>query len=299
MGDLLESIIKQTKLPDEIVFVDGGSSDNTIKMIELYKNSLPIKLIISNGANIAKGRNIAIKLSTNDIIASIDGGCKIDSKWLEKITDPLEQHNYDIVSGVYLPWYITEFEEIASHLIFPDINNLKSFLPSARSMAYRKAIWEKVGGYPEWLDYAEDTYFDLICKKNDANFILEKDAIVYWRVRKNIRNVFRQFFFYAKGDGIELLFPIRYITRYATVVLLVVLLLIGYNNLIVWLFFIIFSGTTLWIKHLRKVPNLNLFRFILGLKIAFAIEFGNIFGYFVGLLSHKRGERKINARLPV
>ena len=86
--ELLENIFKQTMSPDEVVIVDGGSSDGTIDIIQRYSEKLPLKLIVSTGANIAKGRNIAIKNASYDIIASTDGGCKLDEKWLENLIQP-------------------------------------------------------------------------------------------------------------------------------------------------------------------------------------------------------------------
>ena len=35
------------------------------------------------------------------------------------------------------------------------------FLPSSRSVAFRKSAWTAIGGYPAWLDYGEDIVFDL------------------------------------------------------------------------------------------------------------------------------------------
>ena len=43
-----------------------------------------------------------------------------------------------------------------------------TFLPSSRSVAFRKAAWAAVGGYPEWLDYCEDLVFDLSLRERGA-----------------------------------------------------------------------------------------------------------------------------------
>jgi cellulose synthase/poly-beta-1,6-N-acetylglucosamine synthase-like glycosyltransferase len=85
--------------------------------------------------------------------------------------------------------------------------NIDSFLPSSRSVAFKKCCWEKVSGYPEWLYTAEDTLFDLKLKKSDCNFYFAKDAVVYWRVRDSFKAFLKQKFLYAKGNGEARIFP--------------------------------------------------------------------------------------------
>ena len=53
------------------------------------------------------------------------------------------------------------------------------------SVAFRKSAWKDVGGYPEWLETAEDTLFDLNLKKAGKKFVLAKDAVVRWGTREN------------------------------------------------------------------------------------------------------------------
>ena len=41
----------------------------------------------------------------------------------------------------------------------------ETFLPSGRSIAFKKSAWKEVGGYPENLYTGEDTLFDLKLKE--------------------------------------------------------------------------------------------------------------------------------------
>jgi glycosyltransferase involved in cell wall biosynthesis len=284
----LDSLLKQSRLPNEVIIVDGGSNDKTVDIIQDFiKNhkELNIKLFVVPGANIAKGRNIAIKNASYEIIASTDAGCILHPYWLEKIIKPFEKYsNIDVVSGVYLPWYENEFEEIASYLIFPDIQKLDvdKFLPSSRSVAFRKRAWEEVGGYPEWLDTAEDTLFDIKLKKAGKSFYLEKNAIVYWKVREDLRKIFKQFYNYAKGDGFVLLFPERYLPRYFVLILTGCFLFAFRQNFVAILGVVLLYLLGFYFKYLRKVPRLTLKRFLVALLISITIEIGVITGYLCG-----------------
>src|SRR3990167_7424591 len=98
VGELIDSISIQSRIPDEIVIVDGESKYGTISIIKekilLYRKKLNIKLIKKKG-NRSVGRNEAIKNSTGDIILSTDAGCILHKKWVENIIEPFSKKNVD------------------------------------------------------------------------------------------------------------------------------------------------------------------------------------------------------------
>jgi len=87
----LSSIVSQTRLPDEVIVVDGGSSDGTPDLIRKWSDRYPFIRLIVQKCNIAEGRNIAIAASTADIVASTDAGCFVESTWFENIVAPIER----------------------------------------------------------------------------------------------------------------------------------------------------------------------------------------------------------------
>src|SRR3989304_5681633 len=89
IAPLLQSILSQSKKPNEIVIVDGGSKDNTVEIIKHFqKKNKSIRLLLEKCLR-ARGRNLAVEISNNDIIAMTDAGCIAQKDWLEKITAPL------------------------------------------------------------------------------------------------------------------------------------------------------------------------------------------------------------------
>ncbi|MBW7879728.1 MAG: glycosyltransferase [Anaerolineae bacterium] len=201
---LLESLASQSRLPDEIVIVDGGSTDQTAAIIQSYTNRLPIVLRVEPGANISRGRNLAIAAASGAIIAATDAGVRLTDRWLEYLIAPFESDpSVQGVSGFFLPDVRTVFEAAMGATVLPqrtDINPA-TFLPSSRSVAFTKAAWERVGGYPEWLDYCEDLVFDFRMKDIAGPFTFAPDALVYFQPRTSLRAFYKQYRLYARGDG--------------------------------------------------------------------------------------------------
>ena len=203
IASLLESLLGQTKKPDEIVIVDGGSTYKTVEIIRHFqKKDGRIRLLVQK-CSIAQGRNLAVELAKNDIIAMTDAGCIAHKDWLEEISGPFEHPEVDVSAGFYKMVGDTPFQKAASVFlgVLPskfDIN----FLPSTRSIAFRKDIWELVGGFPELsVKTAEDTGFNFRLIKVGARIARVKSALVEWGMPGTIREFGKKIYEYVRGDA--------------------------------------------------------------------------------------------------
>lgn len=217
---LLESLVAQTRRPDEVVIVDGGSTDGTVACIETFAQSSPvtIRLLVRPGYNISQGRNAAIELARGPLIASTDAGVRLSRRWLAELTAPFESDDPPaVVSGWFVPDPQTAFEAAMGATVLPTLSEIEPtrFLPSSRSVAFLKEAWEKVGGYPEWLDYCEDLIFDFRLRDLYGPFPFVPEAVVYFRPRGSLRAFWRQYFNYARGDGKADLWRRRHFVRYS------------------------------------------------------------------------------------
>lgn len=218
IAEFMDSILAQTRAPDRVVLADGGSTDGTVDIARAYADRLPLTVIVIEGANRSRGRNAAVNASDELIIACVDAGCALEPNWLETITRPLvERPDVDVVAGYYEPEPRTLMEQASAAALVPRAGEVDpdAFLPSSRSIAFRRSAWEKAGGYPEWTPFNEDTVFDVALKRAGATFIFEPRAIVHWRPQGRPARIFRQFFRYARGDGLSGLWFGHYAKAYA------------------------------------------------------------------------------------
>lgn len=222
---LLESLAGQTRSPDEVVIVDGGSSDGTQAAIMGFADRLPLKLQEARGANISRGRNLAVRRATGEVIASTDAGVRLEPTWLERLVTPFEaiaggelRSGCYAVAGFFLPNPQSAFELAlgATTLPLADEIDPARFLPSSRSVAFTRAAFECSGGYPEWLDYCEDLLFDFGLIDCCGGFAWTPQAVARFRPRSSLRSFFKQYYRYARGDGKADLWRKRHFIRYLT-----------------------------------------------------------------------------------
>ncbi|MFQ6014573.1 MAG: glycosyltransferase [Anaerolineae bacterium] len=268
---LLHSLLAQTRPPDEIVIVDGGSSDGTVPFITSYsrEKGLPLRIIVQPGCNISQGRNLAIASARGEIIASTDAGVRLSPNWLEDLVAPFEQRREgetgiqapEVVSGFFLPDPQSVFEIALGATVLPVLDDIEPsrFLPSSRSVAFKREVWEKVGGYPEWLDYCEDLIFDFKLKEAGYRFAFAPTAIAYFRPRSGLKAFARQYYCYARGDGKADLWRKRHLIRYLTYLVAGPLLLaLMVRQGPVWgLIPILGAAAMLWTPYKRLIPMIG------------------------------------------
>jgi cellulose synthase/poly-beta-1,6-N-acetylglucosamine synthase-like glycosyltransferase len=224
----LTALLNQSRTPDEIVISDGGSTDGTAEAIRGAGGNerSRLRLIEAPGTNIAQGRNRAIASCSGSIVAVTDAGTTPRPDWLERLVRPLENDPSIAVSGGFFePGGSTFLQRCIAVVITPQLPEVSpdSFLPSSRSVAFRRDWWERAGGYPEWLDHCEDVIFDLELKRAGAAIAYAPDARVVWSPAPTLRGFARQYFRYARGDATAGLWPGRHALRYGVYLTLVLL----------------------------------------------------------------------------
>jgi glycosyltransferase involved in cell wall biosynthesis len=74
---VLESLARQTRLPDEVIVTDDGSTGETRRVIEQVAATFPVRLVHlwqpDDGARMSRARNRAIAAATGDYIIILDG----------------------------------------------------------------------------------------------------------------------------------------------------------------------------------------------------------------------------------
>jgi len=247
---VLESLCQQTRPPDEVVIADGGSRDQTLAVLREYEQRLPLRLVSAPGSNISQGRNAAIRTASGEVVAVTDAGVRCRPDWLARLTAPFADPAVALVAGFFCSDPKNVLELAMGATVLPEARDVSpaTYLPSSRSVAFRRAAWEAVGGYPEWLDFSEDVIFDLAVRRQFGPFVFVPEALVDFRPRGSLRALARQYYQYARGDGKANLFPRQHAVRYFAYLVAAPLLVYAALTVSPWLWLV---GAAAGLAYLR------------------------------------------------
>lgn len=222
---LVSSLTDQTLAPAEIIIVDGGSTDGTWEWLlnakSQYPTLIPIRdescnLKYSSGP-IARGRNVAIAAATSDTIACADAGCTYRPDWLANLTAPILSgaSEYAVGGSCIHPDSPTIWDIASAPFFGVKLNpNEPTKSCTARSMAFRKELWQRVGGFPETVLLGEDTLFDGKVRKTVTPAFVER-AKAFYRPRHTLKSALHQLASYAIADGALGIRPARLFRNFA------------------------------------------------------------------------------------
>jgi glycosyltransferase involved in cell wall biosynthesis len=208
---LVSSLVQQTLQPAEIIIVDGGSADGTWERLQAKALAhASLKLIRDQSCSlrespgpIARGRNVAIAAASSEVIACADAGCVYGPDWLARLTEPIlngqaeyalggscldarEQTTWDIASAPFFGIKLDPYQRTKSC--------------TARSMAFRKDLWQRVGGFPE-TSLTEDSLFDQRVRAIVRPAFPDR-AKAHYRPRHSLKTAVRDLGRYATLDGV-------------------------------------------------------------------------------------------------
>ena len=167
----LDSIVKQTLLPTEVVVVNDHSTDKTKEIIESYVTDFPwIKLLnITSTAEHQPGSKVILAFNKGfdvldqdfDVIVKLDADLDLPLNYFEKVMDKFSSDQSIAMVGGFA--YIEKNNEwILENLT--DQDHIRGAFK-----AYRKEAFEKIGGLRTQMGW--DTVDELLCKYFDYKVV--------------------------------------------------------------------------------------------------------------------------------
>jgi succinoglycan biosynthesis protein ExoA len=215
IGALLRQLLAQDYRADrfEIVIADGRSTDTTRAIVrDFQRRDLRVRLVDNPGIRSSSGRNAAIQVARGDIIVIIDGHCDIPSTHhLSALADAFERSQAACV-GRPQPLDVSNAGPFGRAVAAARTSWLghhpqshiysagERFVPpQSVAVAYRRKVFDTVGGFDETFDACEDVEFNHRLHRAGHRCFFTSAVGVRYFPRSTVSGLFYQMIRYGRG----------------------------------------------------------------------------------------------------
>jgi succinoglycan biosynthesis protein ExoA len=193
----------------EVLIVDGMSEDRTRAIVEQAARQSKVKvLILDNPSRIVPpALNIALHHSHGEIIIRVDGHCEIAPDYIHRCVAALHATGADCVGGPM----VTVGETTVARAIalaqssafgvggvaFRTVRNKPGFVDTLAFGAYRRKVFEQIGGFDEELVRNQDDEFNFRLTQAGGQIWLDLSIHSVYYSRASLTKLWQQYFEYG------------------------------------------------------------------------------------------------------
>ena len=196
VSETLDSVKNQTSLPDEVIVINDGSTDNSFNIIKNYSDLKCFKVFETKNQGLGLTRNYGISLAKSDYIYFLDSDDIIENNFIYEMRKLINQyknpdiilfsgktftHKKEIDNKINLKFTI-EGQFFKGDKLLTKMVQKKETLPQSSRYLTKKELWTTNNlTYPNGIAEDESLFFPLIALSN--NTVVNKKA--YYRYRVN------------------------------------------------------------------------------------------------------------------
>lgn len=181
LPEAIESALAQTFPPLEVIVVDDGSPDDVASVVARYPG---VRYLRQDNAGLSAARNAGVSAALGDFICCLDADDRLHPDFLDRtlrVADDRIAGLVDVVSSqtqcfgaIDTLWKPPTARPVVSDFVSQNRVHCASL--------FRKAVWEKVGGFDEAMrDGFEDWDFWTRCAAAGAKFVVLPEPLLLYR----------------------------------------------------------------------------------------------------------------------
>jgi peptidoglycan-N-acetylglucosamine deacetylase len=191
----LNSLSRLQRKPDEIIIVDGSSTDKTFAVARAF--GATVVIIPHRGIGLA--RQQGLEQTTGDVVAYTDADTIVPSDWLTKIENIFSTTSVVGVFGTFRtpssPWWYQFHNQYTQDILTTALFRLGFPMSAGQNLAFRRNAGIKAGGFPVGFRMVEDIEIMRRLMKR-GRVLFRPDIVVYSsgrRAKEGIRLPIRYF----------------------------------------------------------------------------------------------------------
>lgn len=157
----IESVLSQNYENIEYIVIDGGSSDGTLEILDLFSTSIDV-LVSETDNGIYSAMNKGISRASGEIVGILNSGdVYYDNKVLTNIADCFHNTKAELIYGHSLVFDRTKSRVVRKNISPAYNENLmkRGWFPSHQSIFCKTSVFKKCGFYNESYKIASDYEF--------------------------------------------------------------------------------------------------------------------------------------------
>lgn len=204
-GTLNAIINHQTRLPDEIVVVNGGGDNDCGEILSKWKREFPsLREIKTKNVNLATSRNIGLPQCKGDIIIQTDDDAEPFPDWIERLVEEHKRHpEAGVIGGNVVDasgdGLLFKIADATTFTHFSGDGYVEARTVPGVNSSYKREVVRTVGEYDTKMFRGEDVDYNWRCIQAGYKVLSFPDIKVYHHHRATWKGLYNQQHMYGRA----------------------------------------------------------------------------------------------------
>ncbi|MBU3921389.1 MAG: glycosyltransferase [Alphaproteobacteria bacterium] len=212
LAAMLDSLVRQTYDGDwELVFVNNGSTDNSVEMALSYADRLPVRVVnayVGHGPQGTVGHSyfVGFRAAKGDLILVCESDDICDPDWMKHMVKALETCDFAVPALEYetlnpptVTWGKDRGLQARGEGLPSNVGPLHLPYAACNAIGMTRDCYRRVGDPTEWMRTAWDVDYCWRVQLAGMKLTFVPEALVHYRLRDTAAGRFKQARNYGRG----------------------------------------------------------------------------------------------------